>query len=82
MLTMISFTEVILMVRPEYILSDTTNTKGSQYCVFIGVMLCSAFANPLNLHFVHGLGKLVDPIVNMFYSHLGLTLVGSLLNNL
>lgn len=69
------------MVQPEFIFGNSSESKGSDYYLFTAVMICSAFANALNLHFVHGLAKLVDPIVNMFYSHLGLTIFGGVLNN-
>ena len=69
------------MVQPEFIFGTSSESKGSNYYLFIGVMMCSAFSNALNLHLVHGLAKKVDPVVNMFYSHLGMAIVASFLNN-
>lgn len=44
-------------------------------------MILSAFANALNLHFIHGLAKKIDPIVNMHYSHLGMLTASGILCN-
>lgn len=44
-------------------------------------MFVSAFTYALNLHFVHGLSKVVDPMVNMYYSHLGNLIAGGIVCN-
>ena len=44
-------------------------------------MLISAFCNALNFHFVHGLAKKIDSMVNMHYSHLGNMFVSGFLCN-
>ena len=44
-------------------------------------MFTSAFFSALNLHFIHGLAKKIDPMVNMHYSHLGLLFVSGVLSN-
>lgn len=78
---MVSFVGVVLMIEPEFIFGATTAKKIDNYYLYIGLIFLSAFGNALNMHFIHGLAKKVEPLVNIYYSHLGFIALSSVLCN-
>lgn len=79
LLTLLSFSGVILMVQPEFIFGESSAPKIEGYYFYVGLMLMSALGNALNMHFIHGLAKKIEPLVNILYSHIGFITISSVL---
>ena len=45
-------------------------------------MLIVALGHALNMHVIHGLAKVVNPFVNIFYTHVCLLIINSLMCNI
>lgn len=45
------------------------------------LMILTAFTSALNYHYIHGLSKTINPIVNMLYSHFGYVITCGILCN-
>ena len=77
---MISFSGVVLMMQPEFIFGGSAVKRAEDYYVYVGIMMLAALGNAFNMHFIHGLAKKIEPLVNIFYSHLGCAAMSSLLS--
>ena len=79
LIAMVSFIGVILMVQPEFLFGVISTHKIDNYYFYIFLVILSAFGNALNMHFIHGLAKKIEPLVNIYYSHLGFIALSSML---
>ena len=69
------------MIQPEFIFGTSPLVKIENFYFYIILVIISAFGNALNMHFIHGLAKKIEPLVNIYYSHLGFIVLSSMLCN-
>jgi drug/metabolite transporter (DMT)-like permease len=80
-LTLVSFTGVVLIVQPDFIFGKKEAEAAPEF-IYILLMMVVAFGHAMNMHYVHGLSKFVSPFVNINFSHCGNLVVSTLMCNI